>query len=167
MSPPPTYSFLPWLRSGVANSIPQSDGDAAVEVRASIPLDVTLSVANLDGSTNTQVILRDVNLYAPGDIVGIDSKAVVKVEPRNWITNFEPNYLPYIEFYDEDFPWRYSPDVVDPAGRLRPWLALIVLTEDEFSDKGTLPGRPLPLIEIGSLAALPPPDQLGAWAHVH
>ncbi len=107
-------------------------------------------------------------LYGPGDVVGVDARAIVRTDPRDWITNFDPNYLPFIEFYDEDFPWRYSPDVVDPAtGRLRPWLALIVLTEDEFSDKGTLPGRPLPLIEIGSLAALPPPDQLGAWAHVH
>src|SRR5262249_58111463 len=48
-----------------------------------------------------------------------------------------------------------------------PWLALIVLTEAEFTDKGQLPGRPLPFIEIGNVATLPPPEQLGAWAHVH
>src|SRR5207248_3343106 len=73
-----------------------------------------------------------------------------------------------IEFYDEDFPWRYSPDVLDPAtGRLRPWLALVVLTEEEFADQGVVPGRPLPFIEVKDLATLPPPDQLGAWAHVH
>src|SRR5437016_1582846 len=172
MSPPPTYSFLPWLRSGVANSIPQSDGDAAVEVRASIPLDVTLSVANLDGSTNTQVILRDVNLYAPGDIVGIDSKAVVKVEPRNWITNFEPNYLPYIEFYDEDFPWRYTPAAADSArNRLRPWITLIVLKETEFADGKNLAGKPLPFIELAAgidpAVVFPKPSELWAWAHVH
>jgi hypothetical protein len=100
--------------------------------------------------------------------VGIDTRAVVRTDPRNWITNFDPNYLVTIEFYDEDFPWRYSPDVPEPAtGRLRPWLTLIVLTEDEFTDKGVLPGRPLPFIEVGDLGTLPPPDQLGAWAHVH
>ena len=27
--------------------------------------------------------------------------------------DFEPNYLPFVEFYDEDFPWRYTPA---PAG---------------------------------------------------
>ena len=111
---------------------------------------------------------HDVQLYGPGDVVGVDPRAVVRTDPRSWITNFDPNYLVSIEFYDEDFPWRYSPDVLDPAtGRLRPWLTLVVLTEDEFADKGVLPGRPLPFIEVKDLATLPPPDQLGAWAHVH
>ena len=34
---------------------------------------------------------------------------VVRTEPLNRITNFEPNYLAFIEFYDEDFLWRYTP----------------------------------------------------------
>ena len=34
---------------------------------------------------------------------------VVRTEPLNWITDFEPNYLPFVEFYDEDFAWRYTP----------------------------------------------------------
>jgi len=172
MTPPPTYSFLPWLRSGVANSIPQADGDASVKVRASIPLDVTLSAANLDGSANTQSIHRDVSLYSPGDIVGIDSKAVVKVDPRNWITNFEPNYLPYIEFYDEDFPWRYTPAAADSArSRLRPWIALVVLKETEFTDGKNMAGKPLPFIELAAGVdagvVFPKPSELWAWAHVH
>jgi hypothetical protein len=169
---PPTYSFLPWLRSGVANSIPQADGDASVKVRATIPLDVTLSASNLDGTANTQVFHRDVNLYAPGDIVGIESKAVVKVDPRNWITNFEPNYLPYIEFYDEDFPWRYTPAAADSAkSRLRPWIALIVLKETEFVDGKNMAGKPLPFIELAAgvdaSVVFPKPSELWAWAHVH
>ena len=39
----PTYSFLPWLRTGVANSITQADGDAGVKVRATLPLDLTVT----------------------------------------------------------------------------------------------------------------------------
>jgi len=172
MSTPPTYSFLPWLRSGVANSIPQQDGDAGVKVRASLPLDVTLTGTNLDGSPNTQVIHRDVNLYGPGEIVGIDSKAVVKVDPRNWITNFEPNYLPYVEFYDEDFPWRYTPAAANFAtNRLRPWIALVVLKESEFSDGKDLSGKPLPYFElqagVDAANVFPIPSELWAWAHVH
>ena len=117
----PTYSFLPWLRTGVANSITQADGDTSVKVRATLPLDVTVTANQLDGSSTTQVVHRDVSLFGPGDIVGIDSRAIVKVDPRNWITNFESNYFPYIEFYDEDFPWRYVPAMADSAKhRLRP-----------------------------------------------
>ena len=51
---------------------------------------------------------------------------VVRTEPRNWISNFEPNYLAFVEFYDEDFLWRYTP--ARPNGeKLSPWLALLVL----------------------------------------
>ena len=56
---------------------------------------------------------------------------IVRTEPRHWIANVEPNYLAFIEFYDEDFPWRYTP--AKPEGEhLRPWIFLLVLKEDEF-----------------------------------
>jgi hypothetical protein len=168
----PTYSFLAWLRTGVANSIVQPDGDPSVIVRAALPLDVTLTGTRLDGSTDAQVVHRDISLYGPGDIIGVEARAVVKVEPRDWITNFEPNYLPYVEFYDEDFPWRYVPAAADRGKhRLRPWLALLVLKETEFHDGENLLGKPLPYIELepGVQAAdvLPPANELWAWAHVH
>jgi hypothetical protein len=161
------YSFLSWLRRGIATRITQAPGTAA---RASVTVKLRLEgpAASGGGTLTRDVPPRDVQLYGPGDVVGVDPRAIVRTDPRNWITNFDPNYLPFIEFYEEDFPWRYSPDVLDPAtGRLRPWLALIVLTEDEFTDKGMLPGRPLPFVELADLGKLPPPDQLGAWAHVH
>jgi hypothetical protein len=172
MSTTPTYSFLPWLRRGAANTIPQVDGDNTVMVRASMPLDVTLVGINLDGSPNQQVVHRDVNLYGPGDIVGIDSKAVVKTDPLNWITNFEPNYLPYIDFYDEDFPWRYTPAAADMAkSRLRPWITLVVLKETEFTDGKDLSGKPLPYFDLAAGVkasdVFPKPSELWAWAHVH
>jgi hypothetical protein len=172
MSNPPTYSFLPWLRRGAANSIPQVDGDTSVKVRATMPLDVTLVGTKLDGTADQQVIHRDVSLYGPGDIVGIDSKAVVKTDPRNWITNFEPNYLPYVDFYDEDFPWRYTPAAADVAkSRLRPWITLVVLKESEFTDGKDMSGKPLPYFEMASAVnaadVFPKPSELWAWAHVH
>jgi hypothetical protein len=110
-----------------------------------------------------------VQLYGPGDVVGIDPKAIVRTEPRHWITNFETNYLPFVEFYDEDFPWRYTPAAVSPdKRRLRPWVTLLVLKEAEFQDGVNVLGRPLPFIEVGDLDAVcPPADQLWAWAHVH
>ena len=172
MSQPPTYSFLPWLRTGVANSITQADGDASVKVRATLPLDVTLTGAQLDGTAATQVVHRDISLFGPGDIIGIDARAVVKVDPRNWITNFEPNYLPYIEFYDEDFPWRYVPAKPDGSKhRLRPWIALVVLKDAEFTDGKNMQGHPLSYFDLGggvqAKAVFPPAAELWAWSHVH
>lgn len=161
-----TYSFLPWLRNGLANRITASDLDPSVTLRASIDVALRLSGAGLDGSTLTHDFTKTVQLFGPGDVIGIDSRAVVKTEPRNWITNFEPNYLAYIDFYDEDFPWRYTPAA--PAGaRLRPWIALVVLAEDEFKDGANVKDRPLPYIDVANTNAFPPADQLWAWSHVH
>ncbi|MCB9081826.1 MAG: hypothetical protein H6555_08970 [Lewinellaceae bacterium] len=162
-----TYSFLPWLRQGLANNITQGDGDAGVKLRASVAVQLLLKAEGVAGAVPDTQVNKPVQLYGPGDIVGIEAQAIVRHEPRDWITNFEPNYLPYIEFYDEDFVWRYTPAKPD-GHRLRPWIALVVLEEGEFKDGQNLQGRPLPFIEVGNAAELfPPADQLWAWAHVH
>src|SRR5215208_6350619 len=127
-----TYTFLPWLRQGLANNITQPDNDNGVKLRASIPIRLTVSATALDNTpVGDKFVPNTIELYGPGDIVGIDTKAIIKTEPRNWITNFEPNYLPYIDFYEEDFPWRYTP-ARQSTDRLRPWLTLVVLKEEEF-----------------------------------
>ncbi len=168
----PTYSFLAWLRTGVANHITQPDGDSSVHVRARLPLDVTLSARKLDGSETTEPVHRDISLYGPGDVIGVETRAHIKVEPRDWITNFAPNHLPYIEFYPEDLPWRYTPAAADSsAHRLRPWMALMVLAADEFDDGQDVRGKPLPYIDlragVDSVSIMPPASELWAWAHVH
>jgi hypothetical protein len=162
------YTFLPWLRHGLANRISAPDSPVSTAPRASVQVDLELTGAALDGGTLTRPIPRAVDLYGPGDVVGIESRAIVRTDPRHWITNFEPNYLAAIEFYDEDFPWRYTPAAPSTAGpsRLRPWIALLVLAEDEFDD-ASVPDRPLPSIAIKDTTALPAPDELWAWAHVH
>ncbi|HEV3087775.1 MAG TPA: hypothetical protein VGX96_11170 [Candidatus Elarobacter sp.] len=164
-----TYSFLPWLRSGVANTIASADGDPAVKTRASIHVTLNLAGDPVGGGAELNAaVAHDVALYGPGDIVGIDARAIVRTEPRPWITNFEANYLAAIDFYDEDFPWRYTPAAPDAGGlKLRPWLALVVLAAGEFADGKPSANRPLPFITVADASAFPPADQLWAWAHVH
>src|SRR4029078_7282553 len=130
-----TYSFLPWARQGMGNHLKENDFDPAVILRASVPVTLTLrGKSKADDSDIIATVSKDIQLYGPGDIAGIDAKAIVKVEPRNLITNFEPNFLPYVEFYDEDCPWRYTPAKAS-GHKLRPWITLIVLKEDEFEDE--------------------------------
>jgi len=156
-----TYSFLPYLRQGIANNL-----EATAEARATF--DVKLDVQG-DG-TISPVDDKHIQIYGPGDIVGIDPRIIVKTDPHNWITNFEPNYLPYIDFYDEDFPWRYTP--APPAGqRLNPWISLVVLADGEFEEGQPAVNQPLAFFTIRTAATVksffPPADQLWAWAHVH
>ena len=170
MSQLPTYSFLPWVRMGVANAIRSADADAAVLVRAALGVELTATAEKLDGTVTTETITRDVQLYGPGDVVGIDPRSIVKAEPRHWITNYEPNYLPYVDFYDEDFPWRYTPAKTD-GQRLRPWIALVVLEPGEFDEHSKGADQPLPSIKlkpgVDAASVFPDPTQLWAWAHVH
>ena len=87
MSPLGTYSFLPWLRQGLANQIQKADLDPSVILRASMTVELELRATNLDGSTRTEVIRRPVALFGPGDIVGIDGRAIVRTEPRDWVSS--------------------------------------------------------------------------------
>jgi len=162
-----TYSFFPFLRQGLANKVVASAGQAVIRGEITVTLDIAGSgLTNPDSLT----VEKDIQIYGPGDIVGIDFKAIIKSEPHNWITNFEPNYLPYIDFYDEDFPWRYTPSAAE-GNRLTPWLTLVVLTEDEFEDGKNILNRPLNYFTLtgttGANTIFPPEQDLWAWAHVH
>jgi hypothetical protein len=165
------YSFLPWLRTGLSTRI--TGGPAPG--RATIPVQLELTADALDPAHPPPPlpITKPVQLYGPGDVIGIDPRAISRMEPRPLATNFEPNYLAHIEFYEEDLAWRYSPAAPDTGTRrLTPWLALIVLTDGresgtpEFED-GKEGGGPLPYITVKNSDALQPAAELGAWAHVH
>jgi hypothetical protein len=151
------YQFLPWYRTGLAAAVKTSapGGD-----RGTLTLGIVAKLGN-----TTKEYPRNVQLIGPGDILGIDARAIVRVDPRPFTNDFEPNYLACVEFFDEDFPWRYSPDA--PASdRLLPWLALIVLEHDEFDFADQGPGVPRKA-SVKDAKNLPPVDQLWAWAHTH
>ena len=89
------------------------------------------------------------------------------------MTNFEPNYLAAIEFYDEDFPWRYT-----PRRRSRPQAAAVAGADraegargdnDEFAEGGNVAGKPLSYIDVKADFAKVFPDAVDgwAWAHAH
>ncbi len=161
------YTFLPWLRQGLANGILESETDVSASLRPSIDVNVTLRATGVASALADETIPRTVRLYGPGDVLAIDRSAILKTEPAPFITNHEPNYLPYVDFCDEDFPWRYTPAHPDTGShRHRPWLALLVLAEGEFAD-GNAQGKPLPFIDLADLTRLPELSELWAWAHVH
>jgi hypothetical protein len=159
------YTFTSWLRKGIANRILEVDnlgsGAPTVKERARVPIDVDI---------NGQTVHKDFALIGPGDITGVIAHAAVRTEPRNGIGNAEPNYLAFVEFYEEDILWRYTPAKAN-GDLLRPWIALLVLREAQNPDDSEFTRNaqrlPLPTVTVKSAAALPPPDQTWAWGHVH
>jgi len=153
------YQFHSWARRGIASNITSPDdlgtGSSTDIERAEVPISVKL---------NSDAVSKDFSLIAPGDIIGINRSMIIRTEPLNWITNFEPNYLALAEFYDEDFLWRYTPASAQ-GEKLRPWIVLLVLKENEFDR--TKRKQPLPSIAIKSKDAFPPFQETWLWAHVH
>lgn len=176
------YAFLPWARRGLSTKITEADnlnnftgGPWAME-RPQLKVKVKVT-AKKGSTTHNEDVVQDVSLIGPGDIIGIDQNLVIKTEPKHWVTNFEPNYFPYVEFYEEDFPWRYSPAAAN-GHKLRPWITLIALKESEFErDKalfGTLPSirvigheNDAPGTTGAASQVFPNAGQTWAWAHVH
>jgi len=170
------YSFLPYIRNGLSNYLTASDlpNGTSPTMRSSFSLSIDVEARAVGGGTENTTISKDFALKGPGDITGINKNEIIKVSPENWVTNFEPNYLPFIEFYDEDFCWRYTPAKYRKDGttaefeyRLRPWVTLVVLMDDEFEVLTTPQGKPYIKIKKQAGALFPAQDSLWAWAHVH
>jgi hypothetical protein len=175
-----TYTFLPWLRQGINSKISQPDTLALKDgpkKRAAVK--ITMQAASDRSEVDPLPVEGEIQILGPGDVIGINPRAIFRTEPRNWVTDFEPNYLAFIEFYFEDFPWRFTPArAVEISGglpggakhtKLRPWLYLIVLEEGE--DQPLFAAGPLPAIALTDQSdpnhIFPPAEQAWAWAHVH
>jgi hypothetical protein len=100
-----TYTFLPWLRQGLVSKIKTQDNLGA----GAGPGERALVRISLQVNGDPNFVSQNVQLIGPGDVLGISPRAIVRSEPRNWVTDFEPNYLAFIEIYEEDFPWRFTP----------------------------------------------------------
>lgn len=176
---PGFYSFLPYLRQGLNNYLTNADstgGTSSPKKRPTFDLSVKLNATAVGGGVFPTSADKTFALKSPCDVTGINSNAIVKVSPADWVTNFEPNYLPYIEFFDEDFCWRYTPAKFrdDAPGqptqykvRLRPWITLVVLKEGEFQAITAANGKNAIKVLKTPSDIFPKQEELWAWAHVH
>lgn len=181
------YSFIPWIRKGVARDIKEIDSlgqndqpitdldDIGENVhRPTIDGTLILEDTDINDSSKSETDIKKTFLFAgPIDVQGFNENAIVRREPsRKNLGSFPAHYLPYIEFYDEDFPWAYTPCLPQITGpnqrKHRPWIILIVLEDAEY--KFTNNPVSLPYIHIKAEnidRVLPPHDEIWAWAHVH
>ncbi|MDQ3763211.1 MAG: hypothetical protein M3460_16685 [Actinomycetota bacterium] len=155
------YTFLPWSRRGLAaRTNPVTDLATALPARAKVT--VGLTVSNIPESP------YDLTLYGPGDVVGIDPKLIVRIDPRPNSIDVEPNYFPLIEFDAPDFPWMFTPAASGPDDRLRPWCVLIAVDLSVVDPPRVEPGRPLPVLVVPrSVAPVELPNLFESWAWAH
>ena len=133
--------ILPNLRKGLSKKI-SSDLIKEGDIRPSFKLDLELNVSKADNGgedlvwdkyekPDPKVFTRDFFLTAPVDIQAIDGSAISQVVPADKSTGYSNGYMPFMEFYDEDFPWRYTP--VESSSNLKPWLMLLACKNGEFT----------------------------------
>lgn len=159
------YTFLPWFRRGLSNFIAaNTDDDRAI-------LDVDLFIKTEPNGNEEKIVdKKQIGLVGAGDVASFNQEMIIKTEPRNGNANFEANYLPYIEFYEEDFPWRYSPGAspsMTADQRLKPWLIFMVLKEEEFHFDEIDTQKAVQSITIKAIDPFEiPHENHWAWAHV-
>ncbi|MFO0401943.1 MAG: hypothetical protein ACK52P_09585 [Alphaproteobacteria bacterium] len=153
------FSFLPHAATGLAAL---AGNPSAGEARLRLDLSVEVSA---NGTATAPRIGVASALRGPGDVIGIEDAMIARVEPEPGLRGFEPTYLPFVEFRDADFPWRYAVELADAKDRRKPWLALIALKATEFEAFGRGSG-PLPRIKVFS-ARDSLPDLAQSWASAH
>ena len=155
MTDPAVYGFLPWVRSGLASLA------KTLPTHNFVSLQVGLAV----NTTATAPVT--VRLHGPGQVSGIDPRAITRMEPTPGTVSFEPNYFPLVEFATPDFPWTFSPAVPSGAA-LKPWLCLVAVKVQPGVTL-VLRGSSLPLLEFSAPATpvseLPDLDEITSWAH--
>jgi hypothetical protein len=155
------YHFLAWTRRGIETSLNNPDNNGTLDARASLGVQVTIAANGATAATQPSAV--NVELYGPGDVIGINRRHVIRTEPRDSTPNYEPNYLCGIEFDAPDLPWLFTPAAPN-GNKLRPWLVLIALKDGEFTAPKQAP-NPLPVIQVLSTSVLPDLTESWNWAH--
>jgi hypothetical protein len=158
-----SFTFLPWLRRGVASEITRGEGQlppaGSDPARVAVPVSLTLN--------ETLTTTVPLSLLGPGEVTGVDRDAIIRIDPTPGVFDVESNYLPLLEFDQADFPWRYTPARAEGENRLTPWICLVVLRDDEIEtlvEAGNAGSSPVLSVEDADL--LPLWNQSWAWAHV-
>ena len=91
------YHFLAWAQQGISATLANPDHGGTLPARGVVNVGLTV---NAEGPKPDQQSIKPVpvQVFGPGDVLGIDPRHVVRTEPRDATTNFEPNYLAGIEF---------------------------------------------------------------------
>jgi hypothetical protein len=158
------YHFLAWARRGIGASANNVD-NGPLPSRASLNVQLFLQVQGGTQPNPQSAPPVTVQLFGPGDVVGVDPRMVIRTEPRQFTVNFEPNYLCGIDFDTPDFPWLFTPAA--PNGdRLHPWVALIVLKLDTEFKLPSIAPNPLPVVDVLKISALQDLSESWNWVHV-
>jgi hypothetical protein len=156
-TPAAAYRLFSWMRQGLLAGMTSTPGSGGAAVAGGLVLPIRLRI---NSARDVEVPLH---LYGPGDVTGLDAREVIRTEPEPFMTDFEPNYFPLIEFDRPDFPWLFTPALPDGDKRLQPWICFVVVPKEEATLTAA-GNKPLPVLDC-PLRELPSLTESWAWAH--
>lgn len=151
--------FLSWARRGAASHVDIADMVVPAPARVEVPVELRFN-------SGVHVAALSLELLGPGDVVALDARALVRVWPPPETRDAEPNYFPLVELDQVDLPWRFTPRGANAIGRVRPWLCLIVVREDEVTYQPPTGNRACGKATLVVGTPMPRVEQSWAWAHV-
>ena len=162
-----SYQFMPWVRRGLTVALDTPDTLGAgnlLPARASAQVGVTLA----GSAAGTPIDPLTLQLHGPGDVIAIDTRLVLRTDPKPNARNFEPNYLAIVDFDPPDLPWLLTPAQANGDDRLRPWLVLVVLDSAKTGVPKMTATAPLPVVTVpGAAVATELPGLAESWSWAH
>ena len=151
-----TLHFLPWLRRGLGLSLTNVD-DGVSDLPRNAQIGAWIEVD--EERAEAELSLR------PADhAVAIDTAQIIRRYPAPG-AGAEHGYFPILELLAPDLPWLLTPAAPDDLnGRLRPWIVLVCVEEDQAEFVAATDARPARLVVPAD--ELPDLTESYAWAHV-
>ena len=160
--------ILPYIRKGLSNFIKNENPEAG-QVRATMDLNVTLQGTTPTGEKKDEGFYKSVTLVGPSDVKQVNKDAISLVYPPNTNTQrFNASFMPFMEFYEEDFPWRYTPMATEQEGFCL-WVVLVAVTTDEYTTRFTGAGKKAVTFNLSDeryAEVFPTPTDFQNLAHV-
>ncbi len=126
----PNVTFLPWNRSDVYDLASVPSG-AFVRLRGRLDFTAT---DTMPGTAQAPVGGGiDFEILGPTEVEGMRPGAIAKTFPARSAQNCETTKMCYVEFAEEDIPWRYTAELAAGVAsrRLAPWCVLVVGRDDQ------------------------------------
>ena len=125
--------ILNYLRKGLINNVTSEDAVSPGTSRAHIDMNLKFQVKDAGTGRTHDLVLpgQRIELLGPADVKGVNSRAICRVSPaQSGDVRLNASYRPYMEFYEEDLPWRYTPFAPGSSSFL-PWMRLVAVKVDE------------------------------------
>jgi hypothetical protein len=163
-----SLQFISVIRQGLSTRLPVADSGATSPGLHNKPLAEALAVrarATIGTVAGAPVTMQ---LFGPHDVAGIDPHQLVRrSDPPPGAQSFDTSLFVQIEFEHPALPWIHTP-LAQSGGRLRPWIALVVLERTSPNapvDLAPVQDDRLAVLTVADAADLPPIDETWAWAH--